>query len=202
MIPVGKNFFRGEKEPEATSIFATDSSGNMVFSSQGIDGFSYGERASIAWTYARIALLLLCVLLMATSILFALIWVFRKLFGGMKDVRHLSVRAAPLLATLCFLALIFCFTKLGARILENSLAGLLGFSACLCCSRCSRFTVCSWPFAFQKLKFAAACAFTRCSLPWRAAWWPSSSPPGTSSACASGPPDRFFLKPAVYSVQP
>jgi CubicO group peptidase (beta-lactamase class C family) len=113
LIPVGKNFFRGEKEPEATSIFVTDSTGHMVFSSQGIDGFSYGERTSTVWTYARIVLLALCVVLMATSLLFAVIWVLRKLFGGMKDVQHLSVRTAPLLATLCFLALVFCFTKLG-----------------------------------------------------------------------------------------
>jgi CubicO group peptidase (beta-lactamase class C family) len=113
LIPVGKNFFRGEKEPEATSIFVTDSTGNMVLSSQGMDGFSYGERTSIAGTYARIALLVLCVLLMATSLLFAIVWILRKLFGGMKDAQHLSVRAIPLLATLSFVALVFCFTKLG-----------------------------------------------------------------------------------------
>jgi hypothetical protein len=31
----------------------------------------------------------------------------------MKDVEHLAVRAIPLLATLSFAALVFCFTKLG-----------------------------------------------------------------------------------------
>jgi CubicO group peptidase (beta-lactamase class C family) len=113
LIPVGKHFFRGEKEPEATSIFVADNAGQMVLSSQGIDGFSYGERTSVAWTYARIALLVLCVVLMATSLLFAIVWIVRKLFGGMKDAQHLSVRAIPLLATVCFVALIFCFTKLG-----------------------------------------------------------------------------------------
>jgi CubicO group peptidase (beta-lactamase class C family) len=113
LIPVGVKFFRGEKEPEATSIFVTDNAGNMVLSSQGMDGFSYGEHTSIAWTYGRIALLVLCVVLMATSLLFALIWVLRKLFGGMKGVQHLAVRAIPLLATLSFGAMVFCFTKLG-----------------------------------------------------------------------------------------
>jgi CubicO group peptidase (beta-lactamase class C family) len=113
LIPVGKNFFRGEKEPEATSIFVTDSAGHMVLSSQGMDGFSYGERSNIAWPYARIALLVLCVVLMVTSVLFAMVWILRKLFGGMKDVKHLAVRAVPLLATLSFVALVFCFTKLG-----------------------------------------------------------------------------------------
>jgi CubicO group peptidase (beta-lactamase class C family) len=113
MISVGKNFFRGEKEPEATSVFVTNSDGNMVLSSQGMEGFSYGERTTIAWTYARIALLALCVVLIATSLLFAIVWVLRKVFGGMKDVQHLAVRAVPLIATLAFCGLVFCFTKLG-----------------------------------------------------------------------------------------
>jgi len=113
MIPVGKNFFRGEKEPEATSVFFARDAGGMALSGQGLEGFSYGERTNIAWTYARIALLLLCVVLMATSLLFAIVWVLRKLFGGMKGVQHLAVRAIPLLATLSFAALVFCFTKLG-----------------------------------------------------------------------------------------
>jgi hypothetical protein len=85
----------------------------MVLSDQGTEGFSYGERTTIAWTYARIVLLVLCVVLMATSLVFAIVWILRKLFGGMKDVGHLAVRAIPLLATLSFAALVFCFTKLG-----------------------------------------------------------------------------------------
>jgi CubicO group peptidase (beta-lactamase class C family) len=113
LIPVGKNFFRGEKDPEATTVFATDSAGHMVLSSQETEGFSYGERRSIAWPYAQLALLILCIVLMATSILFAIVWILRKVFGGMKDVQHLAVRAVPLLATLSFFALVFCFTRLG-----------------------------------------------------------------------------------------
>ncbi|HEY2548583.1 MAG TPA: hypothetical protein VGI46_21090, partial [Candidatus Acidoferrum sp.] len=73
----------------------------------------YGERSSIAWPYARIALLALCLALMATSVLFAIVWILRKLFGGMKDAQHLAVRAIPFLATLSLVAMVFCFTKLG-----------------------------------------------------------------------------------------
>jgi hypothetical protein len=112
LIPIGKNFFRGEKDPEATAVFATDSAGQMVFSSQETEGFSYGERTSIAWAYARLALFVLSIVLMATSLLFAAVWILRKLFGGMKDAKHLAVRAVPLLATLSFCGLIFCFTRL------------------------------------------------------------------------------------------
>ncbi|MGB7282078.1 MAG: serine hydrolase domain-containing protein [Candidatus Acidiferrum sp.] len=113
LVPVAKNLFRGEKDPEATCIFAPDNTGNMVFSGQGLDGFSYGVRSSILWPYTRIALFVLCIALMATSLLFAIVWILRKLFGAMKGVQHLDVRAIPLLATLCFLALFFCSTKLG-----------------------------------------------------------------------------------------
>jgi CubicO group peptidase (beta-lactamase class C family) len=113
MVPVGKNFFRAEKEPEATSVFIADNQGGMVLSSQGMEGFSFGERTSIVWTYGRITLLILCVALMATSLLFAIVWILRKVFGRMKDVQHMAVRAVPLLATLSFIGLVFCFTKLG-----------------------------------------------------------------------------------------
>ena len=113
LIPVGKTLFRGEKDPEATAVFIPLDGGKMAFSGQGLDGFSYGERSSLLWTWFRIVLLVLCVVLMATSLLFAVIWVLRKLFGGLKGVQHLSVRAVPLLASLCFLGLFFCFTKLG-----------------------------------------------------------------------------------------
>ena len=113
LVPLGKTFFRGEKDPEATTVFFTDPDGRLAVSSQGMDGLSYGVRATILWTYARIAVFAVCALLMATSLLFAVIWMLRKLFGGMKGVRHLSVRAVPLLATLSFIALVFCFTRLG-----------------------------------------------------------------------------------------
>ncbi len=113
LVPVGKNLFRGEKEPEATTIFFSAGAGNMGLSSQGMEGFSYGERTNIVWTYTRISLLLLCLVLMATSLLFAVVWMLRKLFGGMKGVQHLAVRAIPLVATLSFIVLVFCFTRLG-----------------------------------------------------------------------------------------
>jgi len=113
LVPVGKNLFRGEKEPEATTIFFSNGAGNMGLSSQGMEGFSYGERTNIAWTYARIALLLLCLVLMVTSLLFAAVWILRNLFGGLKGVQHLAVRAIPLVATLSFVVLVFCFTRLG-----------------------------------------------------------------------------------------
>ena len=113
LFPVSKKLFRAEKEPEGTTVFFTDEAGAMAFSSAGLEGRSYAVRSNIVWPYARLALLVICLVLMATSFLFAVLWLLLKLFGGMKGVRHLSVRATPLLASLSFLGFAFCTTKLG-----------------------------------------------------------------------------------------
>jgi hypothetical protein len=73
---------------------------------------SCGERSSLLVAYGRVGLLCLCLALMATSVLFAVIWFLRKLFGGMKGVRHMAVRVVPLLATLCLAAIPFFFSRL------------------------------------------------------------------------------------------
>jgi CubicO group peptidase (beta-lactamase class C family) len=112
LIPVGKNLFRGEKEPEGSTIFFAAEAGNMAVSADGLDGIFYGEQSSLVLAYARLALLGLCALLMATSLLFAPVWILWKIFGGMKGVRHLAVRGVPALATLCLLAVPYCFTRL------------------------------------------------------------------------------------------
>lgn len=111
LLPVGKNLFRGEKDPEASTVFFSDGAGRMCMTSAGVDGVSYAERVSPLWPYLRLALVALSFALMITSALFAVIWGPRKLFGRMRDVRHLSVRAAPLLAILCLAAAVFACTK-------------------------------------------------------------------------------------------
>ena len=112
LIPVGKNLFRGEKEPEGTTIFFTNEAGEMALDGNGLNGISYSERGSLAMPFVRIAILTLCLFLMLSSIPFALVWLVRKLFGAMKEVRHLAVRLFPLLATVAFLLVPACFTQL------------------------------------------------------------------------------------------
>jgi CubicO group peptidase (beta-lactamase class C family) len=112
LFPVGKNLFRGEKEPEATAVFFTDPSGTNVFVSAGMDGVPYAERESIFWPYARLSVLCLCFLLLASSLLFALVWGARLVLGRMKEVKHLAVRAVPLVATLLLIAVGFSMTKI------------------------------------------------------------------------------------------
>ena len=112
LLAVGKNLFRGEKEPEATSVFFSESSGARVLVSAGMDGVPYGEQESIFWPYARLAVLCLCFVLLVSSLVFALAWVLRWLLGKMKDVKHLAVRVVPLVATLVLLAVMFSMTKI------------------------------------------------------------------------------------------
>jgi len=112
LLPVGKNLFRHENEPEATAAFFTDPSGAKVYVSTGIDGAPYGERESIMWVYAKILLLCLCFALLLSAVLFALVWLILWAIGKLKDVKHLSVRAVPLVATLLLAAVMFSMTKI------------------------------------------------------------------------------------------
>jgi CubicO group peptidase (beta-lactamase class C family) len=117
LLPVGKNLFRGEKEPEGTTVFFTTETGDLAVVSSGLDGIGYSERSNLALPYIRIALLSLCLFFMLTSLPYALVWLFMKLVGAMKEVRHFSVRGAPLLATLSLLLVPLCLSRLsGAQI--------------------------------------------------------------------------------------
>jgi CubicO group peptidase (beta-lactamase class C family) len=117
LLWVGKNLFRGEKEPEGTTVFFVSEAGNWAVVSSGLEGIGYSERSSLAFPFLRITLLALCLLFMLSSLPYALVWLFMKLVGAMKDVRHLSVRVAPLLATLSLLLVPLCLSKLtGAQI--------------------------------------------------------------------------------------
>lgn len=112
LLCVAKNVFRTEKEPEGTTIFFKNEAGEMALAGYGLEGIPYSERSSLALPFIRIALLVLCVFLILTSLPFALVWLFLRLAGRMKEVRHFAVRVAPLLATVAFLMVPICFLKL------------------------------------------------------------------------------------------
>ena len=94
LLCVGKNLFRGEKEPEGTTIFFTTESGEMAVVSNGIDGIPYSERSSLALPFLRIAIFTLCLFLMLTSLPFALVWLVRKLFGTCLPSRNSRMHLA------------------------------------------------------------------------------------------------------------
>jgi hypothetical protein len=117
LLPVGKNLFREEKEPEGTTVFFVTETGHWAVVGSGLDGIGYSERSWLAFPFLRIALLSLCLFFLLTPLPYAPFWLIMKLVGAMKDVRHLSVRVAPLLATLSLLIVPLCLMKLsGAQI--------------------------------------------------------------------------------------
>src|SRR5581483_2264253 len=83
----------------------------MVYTSAGMDGTPYAERVGIWRPYSRLALLTLCLAPMTSALLFAVIWGLLWLFGRMKNVKHISVRAVPVLAVLVLLAVAFSCLK-------------------------------------------------------------------------------------------
>lgn len=111
LFPVGKNLFRGEKEPEASAVFFPDQTGRMIYVRSGGDGESYGEKIIPLWPYSRIAILVGACVLMASALLYALVWLLLWVFGKLKGVKHLRVRGVPLLAVLSLLAVVFAFGK-------------------------------------------------------------------------------------------
>jgi len=113
LVPVGKNLFRHEKDPEATVAFFSNSSGQMCLVATGDGGTPYAERINPIWPYARLCLLALCGILLASSLLYAIFWILLWLLRRLKEVRHLRVRVVPFFAAL---ALIIAFFSAGKSI--------------------------------------------------------------------------------------
>jgi CubicO group peptidase (beta-lactamase class C family) len=105
MIPVGGHLFRTAKESAAGAVFTIGDADQRVMVSS-LEPFSpipiYFEKTDALWPITRFILIAAAVLSIASSVLFALIWLPRKLLGRMKGVEHLSARVVPLLASLTF----------------------------------------------------------------------------------------------------
>jgi len=124
---VGKNLFRSEKDPEATIAFFPNSTGKMCLVAAGEGGTPYAERINPLWPYLRLCLLGSCVVLLASSLLYAIVWVLLWLLRQLKDVKHLSVRATPFFASLTLIASFFCAAKSLDRLGEFGIWSVLFF---------------------------------------------------------------------------
>lgn len=115
LLPVSKNLFRGEKEPEATAIFFPDVSGRMIYVRTGENGEPYGERVFPIWFFTRLLLLTSSAVVMASALPYALFWGFwlllARLIKKIKRMKHVRVRAVPLLAVLTVAVVVFAFSK-------------------------------------------------------------------------------------------
>jgi hypothetical protein len=105
MIPVGGHLFRTQKESAAGAVFTIGNVGQHVMVSSLAPVMPipiYFEKMGAFWPITRFVIIALAILTIASSVLFAFIWIPRKLLGRMKDAEHLSVRALPLLGALAF----------------------------------------------------------------------------------------------------
>ncbi|HXJ45180.1 MAG TPA: serine hydrolase domain-containing protein [Candidatus Dormibacteraeota bacterium] len=110
LIPVARNLFRNEKDPEATVVFFPNAAGHLCLVANNI---SYAERINPIWPYTRLCLLALCGILLASSLPYAIFWILLWLLRRLKEVKHLRVRAVPFFAAL---ALILAFFSAGKSI--------------------------------------------------------------------------------------
>lgn len=101
-FPMPDGQFRDPGKALATGVFVTDDDGRRGLTD--IDtAYVRGSWASVALPQYGVAV---AMFLMLSSLLFALAWAPRLLFGGVRNIDHLTVRAWPLLATLVFAAAI------------------------------------------------------------------------------------------------
>ncbi len=100
LIRVAEGQFRVENDPVATVAFIGDDDGRVIV--QGFGGALVGNYGSIpaARVWLRWIVSVLSLALMASAVAFALVWVPRKMLGRLRNTRHLSVRAFPLIAVL------------------------------------------------------------------------------------------------------
>ncbi len=105
LIYLGNSQFRTDKESGAEGVYLVDQDGARY----GCGPLSCFRRTNPIWPVTRFLLMAAALAIMATSILFAFVWVPRKVLGRMRGVRHLAVRIVPLLATVAFFALAVMF---------------------------------------------------------------------------------------------
>ncbi len=107
LIPVGTNLFRTKKSVAAGAVFTNDGKENVVMVSA-IPPYIpipvYFVKINPIWPMTRLVLVIGALLAMQTSVVFAVIWIPRKVFGRLKGAPHLAVRILPLLATTSLLA--------------------------------------------------------------------------------------------------
>jgi CubicO group peptidase (beta-lactamase class C family) len=106
-LPSAEAQFRFEKAQLPDRIFLRDETGARLMVAQGSVW-----RETPGWLlWGQIVLGALCLALMATSILFALVWIPRKFLGRLKDAPRLSVRVWPLAAALCMTGLVLILSR-------------------------------------------------------------------------------------------
>lgn len=101
LIPVSKDIFHRKDPWESHLILIKDDKDHIT----SYDGFRGNyKKVSKFKVFFQLGMLLFSIFVMISSIVFALVWIPRKLFGRMKEVKYLRARVFSLLAVLFFFA--------------------------------------------------------------------------------------------------
>lgn len=115
-VPVNDRLFRREKDPVAQlALISEHTDGTLVQ----VDRFLTLRRIPLWMVWTEILIPVVAILLAAGSVIFALIWLPRKVFGQLKTVKYLSVRALPLLAILSIAVTQITMMRVGDRGVER-----------------------------------------------------------------------------------
>ena len=106
LLPAGDGLWREARHSGADTASFVDADGAEVLDHSPNAEGEYAVKTGWLSAYLPMLLFLTALALMASSVLFALVWVFRKLIGHMAGVRHWSLRILPLAASLAFFAML------------------------------------------------------------------------------------------------
>ena len=105
LVPVSASQFRLDKEQAASRIFFAGENGEMIYADQ----LFYGVRTDGFWPVIRLMLVILGLGLMASSVVYVLVWIPLKIAGRTKSERYLPRLMEPALATLSLAAACFIY---------------------------------------------------------------------------------------------
>jgi CubicO group peptidase (beta-lactamase class C family) len=97
LIPVSANSFRFAGQPEANMFNIRNEEGALIGQWGALGNY---QKVPRLWIIFQVGAAILSIILMVTSIVFALIWIPLKLLGKMPDAPYLRCRTYPLLAVL------------------------------------------------------------------------------------------------------
>jgi CubicO group peptidase (beta-lactamase class C family) len=130
LLPAGEGLWREAKHSGADTASFVDADGEQVLDHSPNAGGEYAVRTGWLSAYLPMLLFFAALALMLSSILFALVWGFRKIIGHMVGVRHWSLRILPLAASVAFFVMAGSVVSIAPIELGIADAKTVGFFVC------------------------------------------------------------------------
>ena len=102
LLPAGEGLWREAEHSGADTASFVDADGEQVLDHSPNAAGEYAVKTGWLSAYLPMLLFFCALALMLSSLLFALVWGFRKLIGHMAGVKHWSLRILPLAASMAF----------------------------------------------------------------------------------------------------